>query len=140
MGRINWARVIGGGLLAGLVINLFEFGFGIVMQKQWEAAMGPEKMAAAQKSTAMAAHLGWSFVMGIALVWIYAAIRPRFGPGVKTAVIAGFVVWLLAHATVALSFGTLDFVPDDLMTYGALWALPETVVAALVGAWIYKEA
>ena len=140
MGRINWGRVIGGGLLAGVVMNLLEIAFGIAMAKQWEAAMGPEKLAAMQKPAAMVAHLVWSFVMGIVIVWLYAAIRPRFGPGPKTAVIAGVVVGLLAHVTVSLALATLDVFPDNLMAIGAVWGLVESVAGALVGAWIYKEA
>jgi len=34
-------------------------------------------------------------VCGIALIWIYAAIRPRFGAGVMTAVYAGLAVWFI---------------------------------------------
>src|SRR5437667_4515115 len=38
------------------------------------------------------------FVLGVLLVWLYAAIRPRFGPGPKTSLIAGLVLWFLAYA------------------------------------------
>ena len=38
-----------------------------------------------------------TFVLGIASVWLYAAIRPRFGPGAATAVCAGLAVWVIAH-------------------------------------------
>ena len=140
MGRIHWGRVIGGGLLAGLVMNVLEAVFGVVTAAQWEAAMGPEKLAAMQKPAAMMAHLVWSFVLGIVMVWLYAAIRPRFGPGPRTAVIAGVVVWLLAHVTISLAFATFDFAPDSLMAISAVWGLVESVAGALVGAWIYKEA
>jgi hypothetical protein len=109
------------------------------MRAQWETALEPEQMAAAQKPTAMAAHLGWSFVTGIVVVWLYAAIRPRFGPGPKTAVIAGLVVGLLTHVTISLAFATLDLAPDNLMAISAVWGMVASVAGALVGAWIYKE-
>ena len=32
--------------------------------------------------------------MGLLLVWLYAAIRPRFGPGPRTATYAALVVWV----------------------------------------------
>ena len=35
----------------------------------------------------------WAFVT----VWLYAAIRPRFGPGPKTAICAGLIVWGLSY-------------------------------------------
>ena len=140
MGRIHWGRVIGGGLLAGLVMGILEIPFGLLMMDRIQAAMTPAQVAAMQKPAVMIAHLGWSFVIGLLLVWLYAAIRPRFGPGPKTALRAAFVVWLLAHVTVSLALATMDYCPDDLMTYSAMWALVETAIAALAGAWIYKEA
>jgi hypothetical protein len=33
--------------------------------------------------------------LGILSVWLYAAIRPRYGAGPTTSVIAGFAVWLV---------------------------------------------
>jgi hypothetical protein len=139
VGRINWGRVIGGGLLAGLVMMLLEFLCSIAMRAQWEKSMSAEQMAAAQKPTAMAAHLVWSFVIGILAVWLYAAIRPRFGPGPKTAIIAGLVVGLLTHVTISLAFGTLDMAPDNLMAISAVWGIVASVAGALAGGWIYKE-
>ena len=102
--------------------------------------MTPAQSAAMQKPAVMATHLGWSFVLGLLLVWIYAAIRPRFGPGPRTALRAAFAVWLLAHVTVSLALGTMDYSPDDLVIYSALWAAVITAIGALVGAWFYKEA
>jgi hypothetical protein len=40
MSSINWGRVILGGLLAGMVINVFEFFLnGVALAKDWQAAM-----------------------------------------------------------------------------------------------------
>lgn len=40
MGKINLARVLLGGLLAGVVVNIFEFVTnGVVLASQWEASM-----------------------------------------------------------------------------------------------------
>jgi hypothetical protein len=40
MAKINWTRVFLGGLLAGVIINVFEIVWsGIVLGKQWQAAM-----------------------------------------------------------------------------------------------------
>jgi hypothetical protein len=140
MGRIHWGRVAGGGLLAGLLMIILDIPFGLLMMDRFQAAMTPAQVAAMRKPGVMAAHMGWAFVLGLVLVWIYAAIRPRFGPGPKTALRAAFVVWLLAHVTVSLALATMDYCPDDLMTYSAVWGLVRTAIAGLAGAWIYKEA
>ena len=40
MGRINWGRVFVGGLVAGLIINLFEYVTnGVVLAANWDAPM-----------------------------------------------------------------------------------------------------
>jgi len=40
MGKINWARVLLGGLLAGFIINIFEYVTnGVVLAANWDAAM-----------------------------------------------------------------------------------------------------
>ena len=40
MGKINWVQVLLGGLVAGLVINIFEYVTnGVVLAANWDAAM-----------------------------------------------------------------------------------------------------
>ena len=78
------------------------------------------------------------FVQGITTVWLYAAIRPRFGPGPKTAAIAGFVVWVL------VSWIHITWIP---FTAGRITAallplavnLPLAVLSGMAGAWLYRE-
>src|SRR4029434_4016947 len=41
------------------------------------------------------------FIYGLVLVFTYAAMRPRFGPGPKTAVIAGMSYWVAFTAVFA---------------------------------------
>src|SRR2546425_12504882 len=89
MGKINWSRVILGGLLAGVVLNVVDYiYYGVVMKQDMAAAM----QALGKKpipDSIIWVFVVWDFVMGIGLVWLYAAIRARFGAGVKTAVTAG---------------------------------------------------
>lgn len=136
MGRINWGRVILGGIVAGVVVNVLEGVLGFLMHSEWEAAMKNMKPPG---GAVMAAHLLWSFVIGVATIWLYAAIRPRYGPGAGTAVRAGFAVWLFVHATFSLAAGTMELLPQRIMLISAMWSLPETLVATLAGAWLYRE-
>jgi hypothetical protein len=87
----------------------------------------------------IAAFVAMTFVLAIALVWIYAAIRPRFGAGVKTAVIAGVVTWLIGSCLPTAGFVIMGVFPTDLAVIGCLWGLVEIVIAAVAGAWVYKE-
>jgi hypothetical protein len=137
--KVNWARVIGGGLLAGLVGNLLQIAYGLLMRKQVEAAMRAANREFVPTPAVIVSHFLWTFVIGIAAIWLYAAIRPRYGAGPRTAVRAGFAVWLFAHATFAIATVTLGLFPASLMAIEAAWGLIERLVSTLAGAAIYRE-
>lgn len=76
-----------GGLVAGLAFNLLEAMIGtLVTAKDFQAALSTLGKRMPQTPG----------MMRIALVWLYAAIRPRFGAGPGTAVKAGLAVWFIA--------------------------------------------
>ena len=138
MGKINWSRVIGGGLVAGLVGDVLQALNGFLMKAQAEQMMKSIHKEMVEPR-ALVAHLVWSFVLGIAAIWLYAAIRPRYGPGPATALRAGFAVWIFAHATFAIGTVTLGIFPGRLMAIVAAVALVERIVSTLAGAAIYRE-
>jgi len=141
MGKINWGRVILGGLAAGIVINLSEWLLnGVVLKEQWA-----ESMKALGKSGEVTANQIivwniWGFLLGIGLVWLYAAIRPRFGPGAGTAVKAGLAVWFFAHFLWTLGSWNMGLFPQNALMIGVAWELVQSILAAVVGGWLYKEA
>lgn len=141
MGKINWGRVILGGLAAGIVINLSEWVLnGVVLKEQWA-----ESMKALGKSGEVTANQIivwniWGFLLGIGLVWLYAAIRPRFGPGAGTAVKAGLAVWFFAHFLWTLGSWNMGLFPQNALMIGVAWELVQSILAAVVGGWLYKEA
>jgi hypothetical protein len=137
--QINVGRVIGGGLLCGLVINISETILNVVVvAADMEAALKERNLPAPGMSPIMG-FVVFAFLLGIATVWLYAAIRPRFGPGVKTAVIAGVAVWLLAYVYSGLGMTFMGFFPLGLMTFTLVWGLVEVVAGAVAGAWLYRE-
>jgi hypothetical protein len=79
------------------------------------------------------------FIVGILTVWLYAAIRPRYGPGPKTAIYAGLTVWFLAYLRSRLGLVALGVFSTGLMAFAVLWAFVEMILASLAGAWLYKE-
>jgi hypothetical protein len=143
MSRINWGRVFLGGLLAGVVINLGEFLFHAVIFKD-EVAEGMRALGK-DPATVMTGNaiVIWNilgFLAGIAAVWLYAAIRPRFSPGAKTAVIAGIAVWFISRFLGALAEMNMGIYSQKLIMTGLVWGLVEIAIATVVGAWVYKEA
>ena len=81
----------------------------------------------------------WEFWLGIAAVWLYAAIRPRYGAEPKTAIRAGLVTWAVAVFLANLGNYPLGLFPTGLPAISSILALVEIVVATLVGAWLYKK-
>lgn len=139
MGKINWARVLAGGLLAGFIINAAEaFTNGVVLGHDWEEAMkalGRQPMG----PSVYAMFIIGGFVAGISAVWLYAVARPRFGPGPKTAACTGFAFWVIGYALPTLGQWAFNLFPGRLLIIGALAGLVEIILASLAGAWLYKE-
>src|SRR5580704_5472242 len=95
MGKINVGRLILGGIVAGIAIDLLDY----LVDGIWLAPRWANDMALLGKTEFSQVQLIWFNVIGlltgIAAIWIYAAIRPRFGAGIKTAIIAGVAVWII---------------------------------------------
>ena len=140
MGKTNWTRVFLGGLLAGVVLNILVFAtIAIYLREIWKPAVEALNPAFEETIGFWIFWIVFYFVLGILAVWLYSAIRPRYGAGAKTAVIAGlacWVLWGLSYVAISASFGLF---PASLLVTDALTTLVMTVVATLVGAWVYKE-
>ncbi len=140
MSKINTGRVIGGGLLAGLVMNVIDFiTHGVVLARAWADAAKARgiDMASTQTST----MVGWvivDFLSGVFLVWLYAGIRPRYGAGPKTAVLASLAVWFLAHLIFS-SYAFMGMLPVSLVVEATIGGFIAVLAAGLVGCWLYQE-
>ena len=140
MAHTNRGRVILGGLLAGLVINIVEFiTNGVVLREAWGQAMQALGKPAQLSVVAIVIFNIWGFLLGIAAVWLYAAIRPRYGAGPKTAIRAGLVTWAVAVFLANLGIYPLGLFPTRLLVITSIVALVEIVIATQAGAWLYKE-
>jgi hypothetical protein len=139
MAKINLGRVILGGLLAGLVINIGEFVLNmVILEKPWEEALKALNLHPFS-SSAVTYLVLLAFALGILAVWVYSAIRPRFGAGPMTAICAGLIVWALASLYPTGGALPMHLFPRRLLFYTTLWELFELPIATLVGAWIYRE-
>jgi hypothetical protein len=140
MNKINWPRVIAGGLLAGLIINLGEFILNtFVVKEQWAAAMAALGRPSEYGPAVMSVFIAWAFVAGITAIWLYAAFRPRFGPGLWTAVRAAVATWLLAYLLATVPPLAMEMMPARLLLIGLAAGLVEVTLGTVVGAMIYRE-
>ena len=141
MQRVNASRVIVGGLAAGLVMNIIDaITNGFLLGARWKVetdALNPGLIA----KTGASGTLGWvlvDFICGILIVWVYAAIRPRFGAGPRTAFTAAFVVWLTAHVAYA-SYAFMGYYSWSLIGASSVGGLLAALAGGYVGARLYTE-
>ncbi len=139
MGKINYGRVLMGGLLAGVVITIGEAILNmVVVADQWQTFVAEHNLPPENTATNVM-WLVWNFVFGVVLVLCYALIRPRCGAGPKTAAWTGLLLWFLVYfmcfGAIGVSFG----MASGMILISLVWGLVEVVLAALAGGWAYRE-
>ncbi len=132
MGKINTGRVVVGGLVAGLIIA--------IICSIAAAAAGSQGLLPPRYRQGVSAlePLLW-LATGIVLAWIYAAIRPRFGPGAGTAVKAALPVWVVGWVVPFFGASMLGIVPTNTMLAAWLVGLTALLAAGWVAGCLYKE-
>jgi hypothetical protein len=139
MGRFNVGRVIMGGLAAGVVANALDYVInGILMKDEGEAMMQRLNLSADVVNQSITTWVIVDFVYGLLLVFTYAAMRPRFGAGPKTAVISGATLWLAICAIFA-GLTAMGIYTEQAFIKSSALTLVSTLAASLTGAYIYKE-
>ena len=140
MGKINFGRLILGGIVAGIVGDILGYLVdGVMLAPQWAAgmrALGKAEFSVSQNVVFNVIGL----VYGTLIVWLYAMIRPRYGAGPKTAVWAGLAVWVAGVLLPNIGFmWAAGLFPASLTVMTTAAAIVELVAAALAGAALYKE-
>src|SRR5207247_5121580 len=108
--------VVSGCLVAGLVLNIIDWlTYGVWLKADMAAAMQALGKQPSAMDSAIPLWVALDFVSGIGLLWVYAAIRPRFGAGAKTAVIAGLVAALFVGLLLEIGESRLGFVRRRLL-------------------------
>jgi hypothetical protein len=138
---INWVRVLGGGLLAAVLCFVTDgFLHEKLLHADWQAVFAALH---APEPTHESGGLGWFALYdlgrGLVALFLYAAMRPRFGPGPKTAACAGTVAWLAISLTTPAQFIPLGFLSTGLWIKAAAYQLVTSILATLAGAALYKE-
>jgi hypothetical protein len=138
---MNVKRIVLGGLLAGLALNLLEIIGGAVfgMEQAWIDAEKAIGKTIPDTALANALFLAMGFGAGIVAVWIYAAIRPRYGAGPRTAIIAAVMVFLCGPLMAGLTQTLMGWVPGKTALKATIMIFFEFVAATLLGGWVYKE-
>jgi len=135
---INYGRIALGGLVASLSLLLGEVAVVASLSSRLMAARAATNLPPAEPQLLLSViEIG---LTGFLTVWVYAAIRPRFGAGPATAVRSALAVWTAAPllTTIHMIYDGFGF-PARLLLTLAVGLLPVFVFAGLVGAWVYRE-
>jgi len=140
MGKINVGRLILGGIVAGIAIDLLDY----LVDGIWLGPHWAEQMALLGRPAFGPMQIVWfnvtGILIGLAAIWLYAAIRPRFGAGIKTAICAGLAVWFLSVLIPNASFMCIaGLFTKHLTLYTTLGGFVEVVFGTLAGASVYRE-
>lgn len=139
---INTSKVVVGGFVAGIVNNALGYLIqGMLLGKRMEAemvAVAPTLQGKGMDPMSLTGRVITSFVIGFLLVWLYAAMRPRFGPGPKTALLSAFVVWLCGFVFY-MDWLYLGMMSPSLYAIVSVAMFVVCAVTAWVGAMLYKE-
>jgi hypothetical protein len=139
---INTGKVITGGLLAGLVFTVFDLIFNSTLLASDNMALVNRLSLDPALTTDFSYAIPWiviDFILGFVVVWNYAATRPRFGPGPKTAVLAGLVPYV-AVSVVLLGFTTMGIFTMSMWVKNTVLVAITVIAGSVAGAWAYKEA
>jgi hypothetical protein len=140
MGGINIGRLLLAGIVAGIVSDVLGYLVdGVLLAQRWA-----DEMLGLGRSEFSLEQIVWfnvlGLIAGILLIWVYAAILPRFGDGVGTALIAGVAVWLIGYLLPNLGFMWVGgLFSEHLTAFTTAGNLVEVLAGAVAGAALYKE-
>lgn len=139
MAGINGKKVVIAGLAAGLFMNVVDIGSnGFLLQAQWTAAMERLGLGTDMTTVGLVSLIAVDFLLGILLAFLYAAIRPRFGAGPRTGLIAGMIVWVEALLIYVTLSGTGVYT-WSLVAVSMAFSLIAVLGGGYVAARLYSE-
>ena len=139
MSGINIGRVLIGGIVAGVVANAGDYLVNqVILVDDGTQLVQRLNLDQAQVQASSTTWIIVDFIYGILLVFAYAAMRPRFGPGPRTAVISGLTLYLAITAVLA-GFMSMGMFVEDAFLRSAGLQLVIALAASIAGAAVYRE-
>jgi len=136
---INFLRVLIGGIVAAIVLNAGDYLInGVLLVDDGTQLVQRLGLDPARAEASMTTWIVVDVVYGILLVFAYAAMRPRFGPGPRTAVISALTLYL-AITVILVGFMSMGIFVQDAFMRSAALQLVVTLAASISGAVVYKE-
>lgn len=139
MAGINMGKVVVGGIVAGLVVNIGQSIVHLFLFADQSAALTASMGLGEPTGGQIGVYWLLGFIVGMAMIKIYVGFRPRFGAGVGTAIKAAAVVWTLSELVPTLFYttaGLFDLTDSLLFVISTLVLL---IAGAVAGAALYTE-
>lgn len=142
MPRLNWPRLIIGGIIASIICFLTDgFFHERVVAADWNAVYTNLGAIEPRHSATALVYFAWfELGRGFGAISLYYLMRPCCEPGPKTAVLAGIVMWLAFSVTGPAQFIPLGFFSHTLWIKVAAFQLVTSILATIAGAALYKDA
>jgi hypothetical protein len=140
--RINWIRLIVGGLIASVIL-FFTDGFfhERIVGADWAAVYHALGVAEPHHNAMGLVYFAiFELGRGFVSLLLYVLMRPFCTPGPKTAALAGIVAWIAFSVTGPAQFVPLGFFSHALWAKVAAFQFITSIIAAIAGAFIYKDA
>jgi hypothetical protein len=136
MSNLRWRRVLTSGVVAGLVWIILGSLVTAVLGRPFAAL--PNNRLGHPTTGFVLSNILIDLVEGISMMWLYAAIRPRYGKGNRTATIAALAWWFIVTLGDATwcSFGLF---PAYTVIPLIIGTLPAVIVATLIGVRFYRS-
>ena len=141
MPRINWIRLIIGGVIASVILFLTDgFFHERVVAADWLAVFTALGTKPPVETPANLLYFGlYEVGRGFLAMILYVLMRPCCKRGPKTAAIAGIVVWLAFSVTGLAQFVPLGFFSHALWLKVGAFHLATSIIATIAGAAVYRE-
>ena len=142
MPKINWVRLIIGGVIATFILFLTDgFFHERVVNADWKAVHDNLGIPEGKHSALGVLYfLVFELGRGLMAMFLYVLMRANLRPGPKTAALAGVVAWIAFSVTGPAQFIPLGFFSNALWIKVAAFQLVTSILAAIVGAALYKDA
>ena len=142
MGHIDVGRTALGAVVAAIILYVAGFIIhGVILVPAWEAysaAMG-DRIHPLPHGAALAVFAVVSLINGTVGLMTYVGMRPRFGAGPRTALLAGLMLWAAAFLTPALGQYATGVYPASIIVVGCIGFLIASLIAVIAGAFLYRE-
>lgn len=142
MSNINWGRFIVGVIVASIIVFVTDGALHeTIVHADWKAvydnlgATPPE-----ETGISMIYFATFELGRGFLGMLLYVLMRGYFKPGPKTAALAGVVAWIAFSLTGPAQFIPLGFFSNALWIKVGALQLVTSIVAAIAGAALYKDA